>query len=275
MTTPAAGAATEVSLALDTHVHFYPQFDVATALDAAWSNLQRVIDAHHLENGLPALLWTRFAREIDVRQRLLDADSACGGWHAEMGSDDAPGFLVRHPSGRRIFIFTGMQLISAEGLEVLIAGCHETSAERLPVEDIIQHYSRRHLVILPWGVGKWFGRRGRLVEKLLEGPLQGRFVLGDNSARPAFWAPIRAFVRAERNHHTRVCPGTDPLPIAGQEKRIGCSGIVLDHLGPDIFTSSDILRLAVQPGASQFKTVFDRREHPLRFFFNQLKIRLP
>ena len=171
MSPPAPGTPTDISLALDTHVHFYPQFDVGAALDAAATNLQRVIDAHHLENACPALLWTRFAREIDVRQRLLDDGTRCGGWHAETVSDDAPGFMVRHPSGRRLFIFVGMQLVSAEGLEVLVAGCHENSGERLPVEDIIQHYSRRHLVILPWGVGKWFGRRGRLVEKLLEGPL--------------------------------------------------------------------------------------------------------
>lgn len=264
----------EISLALDTHVHIYPTFDPASALDSAWLNLTQIIRDHHLENAVPAFIWSRFARETDLYQLLTAHAAECGGWYADPAETTSVGFWAQHTDGKRLFIFLGSQLVSQEGLEVLLAGAYEAHFQGKPVADIITHYGNTHLVILPWGVGKWMGQRGRLVEELVCGTLNGKFVLGDNSSRPAFWSPIRAFIKAERNQHKKVCPGTDPLPIKGQEQRIGQSGIVLEHLPADIFTSSDILPRALKTGSNQFKSGFDRREHPLRFFLNQLKIRL-
>lgn len=271
----AVNTSQEISLALDTHVHVYPVFDLAVALDTAWSNLHSIILQHHLDNAVPAIIWSRFNREVDLHALLREHDAACGGWFSDSAESTTVGFWAQHPSGKRLFVFLGTQLVSQEGLEVILAGAYEGQFQGKPVCDIITHYGDTHLVILPWGVGKWMGPRGRLVDELIASPLNGKFVLGDNSSRPAFWSPIRAFINAERNQHKKICPGIDPLPIRGQEQRIGKSGIILEHLPADIFTSSDILRGALKRGSTQFKSVFDRREHPLRFFINQLKIRLP
>lgn len=261
-----------ISLAFDTHVHFYPVFDTAGLLEAAHRNLSRVLQGHHLQDGAPAVLWTRFPRERDIEEDLFGP--GCHGWRADPVTREAPGFWVRHPDGRRVFVFRGTQLVSAEGLEVLVAGVYDMSLQQQPVRDIIRYFSPRHAVILPWGVGKWLGQRGRLVQSLLDSDLAGQFVLGDNSARPAWWGPIRAFVQAETSR-TRVCPGTDPLPIRGQEQRVGQSGIVLEHADERILSDPEGLREALMPRHPVFKTVFDRRENLLRFIVNQVKIRLP
>ena len=79
--------------------------------------------------------------------------------------------------------------------------------------------------VLPWGLGKWLGRRGRQVARLARDdrfrahPL---FFLGDIAQRPWPWPEPALF--AEQ----RVLPGSDPLAVAGAERRVGRYGFRID-----------------------------------------------
>ncbi|MCL4183315.1 MAG: hypothetical protein KJ011_07690, partial [Burkholderiaceae bacterium] len=77
------------------------------------------------------------------------------------------------------------------------------------------------LVILPWGAGKWWGARGRLVHIACE-RFAGRagFLLGDSAARPHGWRLPAGLAAAQRAGVPVVC-GTDPMPVSGEEGRVG------------------------------------------------------
>jgi hypothetical protein len=83
------------------------------------------------------------------------------------------------------------------------------------------------LPVVPWGFGKWSGRRGRLLAEFLAGPAAHGLYLGDNGGRPWFWPTPRPFDRVGAAGR-RVLPGSDPLPFASHQARAGSYGLCLD-----------------------------------------------
>lgn len=262
-------------MVLDTHVHFYQEANTALLLEQAEKNLQA--RAANPDEAICGLIWTRQLREPSLEEQLAGDEL----WQVDSpASAQAPGVWLRHSSGSRLFVFKGVQFVSEEGLEVLVAGVSE-SLDRLMTqwqgkscENLIRHFGEKHLVILPWGVGKWLGARGQRVLDLASGPLNQQFFLGDNSGRPALWNPIKAFEQAQAQDRP-VLPGSDPLPLPNQERWAGCSGIALEGVDDSLFQDSQALKHAIEKLSADTLVCFDRRESLIRFIVNQVKMRLP
>jgi hypothetical protein len=71
------------------------------------------------------------------------------------------------------------------------------------------------LTVLPWGFGKWWGERGRRVERLVNELGANAVFLGDNGSRPQALGRPRLIETGERQGF-RVLPGTDPFPDRGR-----------------------------------------------------------
>lgn len=167
---------------------------------------------------------------------------------------------------RRLLVVAGRQIVSREGLEILgLFLAAPVELEGRPANEIIAAI-RAHdaLPVLPWGVGKWLGPRGRLVDRLLDG--EGELFLGDNAGRPGFW-PVPRFRRG-----IRVLPGSDPLPIDGAEAAIGSFGCLLNcELPPD--RPAAALRRALRDPAIELVR-FGRLASPFRFAVDQARLRV-
>ena len=83
------------------------------------------------------------------------------------------------------------------------------------------------LPVVPWGFGKWAGRRGRILAQFLAGPDSHQLFLGDNGGRPWFWPTPRLFARVV-GAGRRVLPGSDPLPFATHQSRAGSYGLLIE-----------------------------------------------
>ncbi|MEM1170460.1 MAG: hypothetical protein AAGJ08_15610 [Cyanobacteria bacterium P01_H01_bin.35] len=69
---------------------------------------------------------------------------------------------------QKIFIIAGRQIVTAEKLEVLALISDSEFADGLPLETTIKNIvSKNGIPVLPWGVGKWIGKRGKILQKLL------------------------------------------------------------------------------------------------------------
>jgi hypothetical protein len=125
--------------------------------------------------------------------------------------------------------------------------------------------------VLPWGFGKWWGERGRLVDAYLASARPGKIFLGDNGGRPIGLPAPRQFARAARRGML-VLPGSDPLPRAGEIARIGRYGFVLrlelDLDRPALALKAHLNRLQRQPA------IFGRLQSPARFLASQVSLRL-
>lgn len=214
---------------VDTHVHLYNAFRLSRALDCAATNFKRWNTHLGLPTRIPPLLMLVEAEDDDVFLRLRSGDlieEDLGRWSVSRTGDAISLSLVRD-DGDQLIIVAGRQLTTTEGVEVLALACVEDLRDRRSLIDTIA-WTFRHggMPVLPWGFGKWLGRRGRLVRQIIETEWSHKLALGDTSYRPRAPYPPRNF-RMAASRGIPILAGTDPLPYAGQQGKIGRYGVVL------------------------------------------------
>ena len=215
------------SLLVDGHVHFHRCFTWKAFLESSSSNFA----AWRAESQMPGDFWgclmlTETAG-VDSRRALLNEPGLVRsiGWNVE-ARDELSIVLNRRTDA--IIIVAGRQIVTAERLEVLALGCADTIPDGRPVHEVIRQVSGcGALAVIPWGFGKWWGRRGRVVRAMLDAPDLPRFCLGDNGGRARVWRSPRLFTVARRRGMS-VLPGSDPLPLPSHVTRAGSYGFVLD-----------------------------------------------
>jgi hypothetical protein len=120
-----------------------------------------------------------------------------------------------------LVLLAGRQVSTSEGLEVLAIGSREPQEDGRPLLHTLDSVQAAGAItILPWGFGKWWFRRGRIVKEALMTADPEVFFLGDNGGRLRYGQPPEAFrMAAERG--IRILPGSDPLPLSGHARRAG------------------------------------------------------
>lgn len=219
-----------MALLVDAHAHLHDGVSIAAFLGAARANVRRAT------RGLPAadlqavLCLADYAgAEGFVRLRSATAD----GWTRDAA--DAAVLRWRADDGAVLWVVAGRQVVTAERLEVMAIGIASSLADGQPLASTLdQVRAAGGLPVLPWGVGKWFGRRGALVEDASRRH-GAALPLGDNGGRPNCWRP-RPLAQA-RARGVAVLPGTDPLRLPEDRLRSGSFGLALAGEAPAPLTA--------------------------------------
>lgn len=250
--------ATPQPVRVDGHVHLHPRFDAGAFLDAA--------AAHAPPAGL-VLCLTESAgvRRFDQLART----PSVGRWTLELISE--PESLAFARTGTTITLIAGRQIITAERVEVLALATLADLDDGRPLADTLDAVLAACAVaVLPWGFGKWWGARGRLVAAELRS--RGRTVaIGDNAGRPRGARPHPIF-RLARELGVPVLPGSDPLDLSHHLAWAGSYGFELasplDALAPAADLRARLRELPASPPVS------GRRVGPARFALDQVLLRL-
>ena len=215
------------------------------------------VDAHvHLHEAEPDL----FA--IARRLRIAAREPVEGGalLLADIGAPDGfrrvralPGVrLLSEVNGLTIdtpdlplLIVAGRQVVTAEGVEVLVHASMQAPVDGLPAAEVLA-WARRHgrYACLPWGFGKWLGARRRTVRGLLDD--HPGLAVGDVSTRPGCWPDP---LLRPPEYGRPVWRGTDPLPVAGDADRIGRFGQVVRVPGCAGEPVAELMRALCDPRA--------------------------
>ena len=211
-------------LRADTHVHFHSAFDEGRFLEAAAKNLCEECTNAESVHGAICLTETVEASWFGRLSGVLRGREAqIPGWLLEETAE--PNSVVATDDfGRSLAIIAGRQIVCRERLEVLALGCEIPFEDGQPIRDVLRSvHNHGALAVVPWGFGKWTGRRGDLVRELLHNP-PCRFFLGDNGGRPARLREPAMFAEAAALGIS-VLPGTDPFPFAWDGERVGSYGL--------------------------------------------------
>jgi hypothetical protein len=184
-----------VKLLCDMHVHLY---DLATSRQRIESTAQIVQSRYPNLNGM-VLVVTKSAKE-----KFFDP-SQKSGLLRNTGLEKSP-----FP----IYLFYAYQVVTQENLEIHLYGEH-SFADRTTALDEILDWARKNSVIaaLPWGFGKWCGSRGSIIESAIS---KYSPYLVDSALRFH-----RSSFFEKHLCTTKTLYGTDPLPLSGDDARIG------------------------------------------------------
>lgn len=261
---------TTAELCVDAHVHLYPFMSVTSVLNAAERNLIAVDAAAGRGGPRDGLLVVADPEGVRGYERLAADDS--GDW--ERTEVNGASITFRRRNGRTMTAVRGQQLISREGLEVLGTGYGTRLPSGLSLPETVRRIrAAGGLSILAWGVGKWLGRRGRVLDALIASEAGAPDVmLADNAGRPRFWSRVPQFeAAAERG--MRVLAGTDPLPLPGEERRVGSYGFRVSMPREAGESMIDALRRALESPEVPLEIV-GRQIGAGGFVATQLRLRL-
>lgn len=261
-------------LLVDGHVHVHECFSVPGVFDAAAANFAAA--ARSLGSGAYDGVLCLVA---GGRERFLDGiltgrlgrvwRGRHGFWELEPTAE--PETLVVRRGGTRLALIAGRQLVTRERLEVLALATTAPLPDGEPIETTLCAVrAAGAAAVLPWGAGKWLGARGSVLARVLAEPRWRDVFLGDNGNRLRF-GPEPAQFTAARREGRAVLPGSDPLPLPGEEARVGAYGFAVDAaLDPERPAAALFALLASR---AAFVT-FGRRAALRRFIGRQLQLKL-
>jgi hypothetical protein len=267
---------------VDGHVHMHECFDVARVFDAVAANFAAAARALARERAwvtapsaydavlcLVECRGQRFLEGVRTRRTGRVWRGSHGFWEAEQGCE--PETLVVRRGSTRLNLVAGRQVVTRERLEVLAIGTTAPLRDGDPIETTLAAVrDSGAAAVLPWGFGKWLGARGAIVARVLADPEWQHVFLGDNGNRLEL-GPEPAPFAAARRAGRAVLPGSDPLPLAGEEARVGAYGFAAD-VALDPLRPAAALLVLLKSG-SPF-VVFGRREPLVRFVGNQVALKL-
>ncbi|MGB5231959.1 MAG: hypothetical protein WBN83_10605 [Desulfoprunum sp.] len=260
-------------VAVDSHVHFHDLSDPAALLDSALAAIRRNLGDRPPTSVL--LLTEPAARPTFATLRELTAQplptAAAAAWRLE-ATRETISLRARNRTGDTIYLIAGQQLVTAEHLELLALCTLPEIPDGLDLQATVRRIREAGgLPLLPWGVGKWLGRRSRVVSDFLAAPQEGPILVGDNGGRPAFWPFVPQFRQATAAG-IRILRGSDPLRCSFSRRGAGSFGDRIDcrldparpgHSLAQALTAADT---RIQP--------FGRLESSWSFCYDQIALRL-
>jgi hypothetical protein len=270
-----------IFVALDCHVHLYQLGDLPKLLQAAVRNARHV-QLHTQETPwrldgqpvLPTLILTelnsRDSFAVIMKLAMSPGGDSIHGWRFEAGGDGLSIF-ARHDDGEVALIISGQQIVTKERLEILAIACRPDVENGLELTNTLSEIRHRDAAaVFPWGVGKWLGRRGRLLDAALAAGKPGDFALSDTASRPFCWPEPRLAAAAQRGF--MVLRGADPLPLAGQVEHVGAFGTLANIVFDDERPALSVVA-ALKSDVTAMKA-FGSRQSPFAFCRAQLLFRL-
>ncbi len=265
---------------VDAHVHVYDCFDVDLLLDSALNNFQEVAKQHTIVQKYASYVLLLTEGENENWFQNLSATFTANRqgkiserWSVAQSGEEGSLIVFRNDFPEKVIrIVAGHQVVTMENIEVLALFVRQALVNGLSLHETIDKIKALGgIPVLPWGVGKWLGKRGRIIQEFMVNTERGSFFLGDNGGRPRFWSTPNLFGVAAKTGIV-VLPGSDPLPLPNEALRVGSFGFCMHEtsLGgdsPTKFLKSALLSPKVT--ISSFGCLQENR----LFFSNQFRLR--
>ena len=266
----------------DSHVHIYNCFDLDIFFAKAFENFRNAAKTFHSEtenricfllltesNGYNYFAWLRaFARDHGAETRKRS-------WTVTE-TKEQHSLLVNHEdySDMSLFVVAGRQLITAERLELLALHTDRKIQDGLELDRAVEVVTESGgIAVCPWGAGKWLGSRWNVLDKNLKHDNSVSLFVGDSGGRPLFW-PTPGSIKLAKKKKSPILSGTDPLPLIGEERRVGSfGGYIADDQSLDKQQPASSLKALLLDPATDVQP-FGRLQNPLLFIKNQFNLRL-
>jgi hypothetical protein len=220
---------TSLTILLDAHVHLHQCFDPAGFLDRARANFRAAAQRIGRSRSIGCMWLTDPPQDRSFRR--LSGGSRRGHqmsrWSLSQ-TGEPTSLIAHHESGDTLLILAGRQISTRERLEVLALGTElDLPSGRALGDTIADVRESGAIAVIPWGFGKWWFRRRRLVESTVASWLGRGLFVGDNAGRPRV-IPRSSLFELAASRGIYNLPGSDPLPLGWEIGKPGRLGAVLE-----------------------------------------------
>ena len=247
------------STCIDGHVHFYSSYSLAEFLLSAERNFdgQTGVLLMAQPNDLPA--WS-------FVERQLSQVSADWNW----SKPDACSLQFKRRDTTLVMI-AGRQVVTREGLEVLSLCADSVIPKSMSIQKTIEAISdAKGVPVIPWGFGKWWFSRGRLLRNFIEHESRPHaLLLGDSGCRPSI--AMTQLLDSPSRFGIHVLAGSDPLPIKSHAKRPGSYYSIVSR-SVDLNQPTAWMRQLLSELTDS--TIGGSRSGFVQFLLNQIQIRI-
>lgn len=269
---------TPTTFLVDSHCHLHNIGDLPTLLAHAAKQFSKTASKNDISDDWYGILIltdgsksTTFRHIQYMIQSSPDKMFSSEQWSLKLTGEDAS-IVAENKEGFSIFLCAGQQIVTKEKLEVLSLLNTTRVADGRSLDHTIKEVTEQGgLPTLPWAVGKWLGKRGKIISDLVLNHTASPLFLGDNSGRPKLWNHVPQFSLAKQCK-IPILRGTDPLPVKKQKKWGGDFGFIISG-EIDINKPAESLRhLLVQENLTI--TDYGTLENPVRFLTEQIGLRI-
>ena len=252
--------------AVDTQSHYYPCFDLEQYVQSSIKNLLTAGPGTNTNrDNTQAVIFLTDVPGENWFEKLSNQQIKLPGWTLTAEKQS----LTLSRDQQSLLMVCSRQLNTQEGIEILLLGCQTDILPDQPLNHYVEQYAKEYLLVLPWGLGKWLGRRGQQVQAAIQ---QHRhdILLGDNGGRPKLWSSVPEFTVADQLN-VPILPGSDPLPIPNQVHRSGTNGVLIESTESQ--PENQVQQILAQLKAGKF-TPFRHHRPPLNVALDQILLRL-
>lgn len=224
---------------VDSHVHIYSSFDLDIFLDSAARNLAKYAPESFRTKDYAGVLFLTESHMLHYFKKLKNQEIRTSNWQL-LNTREENSLTMISGKGLKLVIIKGQQINTKEKLEVLSVGSCGIGNDNELEYTVLSILNSGGLPVIPWGFGKWWGKRGDILTRLLTNSDLSCIFLGDNGGRTEFLPyPIQFIIAARKG--IKILPGSDPLPIRKDVRRVGSYGFVLEGMVDQDFPAGYIL----------------------------------
>lgn len=216
----------KIIVAGDGHFHLYPCHEPKSAISNLINNLNLMAKSARgleQEEDVFKIAFLAESKQHDYFHKILknEIDFKPVGFEVSAGPEEH--CVSFNKQGKQeLCLVAGRQIVTRERLEILGLGMEEIVLDGLHAEEAVERViAAGGLPVLAFSPGKWLFKRGKIAFALAERH-QNNLLIGDSALRPLGWCEPEIMRRAKG----KILPGSDPLPLPGDEKYAGCYGFV-------------------------------------------------
>ena len=257
---------------VDGHVHLYPNFSLGDAFDSAWNNFSQAAVSNTGESAAGFVMLLVDAGHLAVFDELSSGETtrSIGQWQV-LTTDETNSLILRHPDKGDLTLIAGRQWVTKEDIEILsLFDNQPIKSRKLTTEQLVETIVENGgLPLLTWGVGKWTGHRGSVVEQEIHRQCL-QLLVGDNGNRPHFWS-FPSLLEQAVKRDIKLISGSDPLTLTNHQHRIGTRGSFSKNLALDMAKPASQLKNAFMDSDTIF-TEFGAPRPTHNFILEQVQM---
>lgn len=219
-------------LAVDSHVHLYNWVDLVPMLDEALASFTDAVRNNKGNAPFSGILIFTEPRERDTFSRLraqAEAEQPCrlsAEWELRLTAERLS-LAAAHVSGAEIYLISGQQVETREGIEVLSIGTEQSLPDRQSLAETLKGIRGRDgYPAISWRIDNRCWGRGKLLDRTITQNGRQPLAISDSGTRPTFLKKVGLFDQA-RLYDLPIVAGTDPAPSANSGRRAGSYGILM------------------------------------------------